>query len=128
MHSVVETAGYLSDAKAAGMTDAERAGVVALLASDPAAGDEMSGTGGARKVRVAGRGKGKSGGYRVVSFYSGPGVPVFLLAVFGKGDRDNLSQRERNEFKAALGDLVEAYRQSVRRHVQARKASDRKRP
>ena len=39
MHSVVETAGYLSDAKAAGMTDAERAGVVALLASDPAAAD-----------------------------------------------------------------------------------------
>jgi hypothetical protein len=47
----------------------------------------IPGTGGARKVRFAGRGKGKSGGYRVITFYSGPEVPVFLITLFAKGRR-----------------------------------------
>ena len=55
MHTVVETAAYLADAKAAGMTEHERNTVVEMIASHPEAGDEISGTGGARKVRVAGR-------------------------------------------------------------------------
>jgi hypothetical protein len=42
-------------------------------------------------MRVAGRSKGKSGGYRVVWFYSGENFPVFLLTVFGKGEKDNLT-------------------------------------
>ncbi|MCX7304421.1 MAG: hypothetical protein NTV73_08780 [Hyphomicrobiales bacterium] len=33
-------------------------------------GDIMPGTGGARKLRFAGRGKGKSGGYRIITFYA----------------------------------------------------------
>ncbi len=42
--------------------------LVSLLAANPVAGDEMPGTGGCRKLRVAGRGKGKSGGYRTIKF------------------------------------------------------------
>ncbi len=80
MHTVIETSSYLADAKAAGMTEKERDAVVTLIADNPEAGDQISGTGGARKVRIAGRGKGKSGGYRVVTFYSGPDVPVNLNA------------------------------------------------
>ncbi len=48
-----------------------------MMANHPEAGDEISGTGGARKIRVAGRGKGKSGGYSVITFYSGKDVPVW---------------------------------------------------
>jgi hypothetical protein len=61
-----------------GLTEREREAVVETIANNPAAGDEISGTGGARKVRVAGRGKGKSGGYRVITFYSGKDLPVFF--------------------------------------------------
>ena len=117
MHTVVETPSYLADAKAAGLTEGEREAVVEMLADHPEAGDEIGDTGGARKVRVAGRGKGKSGGYRVITFYSGEDVPVFLLAAYSKGDRANLSKAERNELKGILGDVVQEYRKGAKRHV-----------
>ena len=117
MHTVVETASYLADAKAAGLTERERDAVVEMISNRPDAGDEIGGTGGARKVRVAGRGKGKSGGYRVITFYSGKDVPVFLLAVYSKGEKTNLSKTERNELKDILGDVVREYRKGVKRHV-----------
>ena len=120
MHSVVETPDYLADAKAAGLSDDERTAIVNKIAANPEAGDEIRGTGGARKVRFAGRGKGKSGGYRVVTFYSGQDVPVFLLNVFSKGERVDLTQAERNALKAELPLLVEDYRKGARRHVQRR--------
>ncbi len=88
-----------------------------MIANNPEAGDEIGGTGGARKVRVAGRGKGKSGGYRVITFYSGKDVPVFLLTVYSKGEKANLTKAERNELKAILGDIVRVYRKGAKRHV-----------
>ena len=73
-----------------------------MIAADPLAGDLMAGTGGARKLRHAGRGKGKSGGFRTVHYFGGNDVPVFLLAIFSKGDKDNLSKAERNALAAIL--------------------------
>jgi hypothetical protein len=91
------------------------------IAQNPDAGDEMRGTGGARKIRFAGRGKGKSGGYRIVTFYAGKDIPVFLLSIFSKGEKADLSQAERNEFKQILTSLAETYRKGVKRYVQSRK-------
>ena len=88
--------------------------LVDYIAVNPDAGEPMAGTGGARKVRWAARGKGKSGGVRVITFYSGPPVPVFLLAVFGKGERSNISQAERNELRRVLKDLVAEYMEGVK--------------
>lgn len=99
METVVETSAYLAAAKDAGMTDDERIAAVNLVSADPEAGDLMVGTGGCRKVRLAGKGKGKSGGYRLITFYRAGGR-VFLLTVFAKGERANLSQGERNALKA----------------------------
>lgn len=110
MQAVVETPDYMADAKAAGLSDAERAEIVELLANDPTAGDLIVGTGGARKLRVAGRGKGKSGGYRVVTYFGGTDIPVFLLAVFSKGDRVNLTKAERNALRDELAGLADDYR------------------
>jgi hypothetical protein len=62
-------------------------------------------------------GKGKSGGYRVISFYSGTDVPVFLLTVFSKGEKANLTKAQRNELKAILADIVREYRRGPKRHV-----------
>ena len=110
MQTVIETECFLRDAKAAGLTEQERMGIVDFIALNPAAGDEIKGTGGARKVRFAGKGKGKSGGYRVITFYSGEDIPVFLLNVFAKNEKIDLSQTERNELKATLVALADAYR------------------
>ena len=119
-HTVIETRGFIRDAKDAGLSDAERWVIVSRYAAEPMAGAEIKGTGGARKTRFAGRGKGKSGGYRVISFYAGEDVPVFLLNVFSKGERANLSQGERNELRSILAGLAADYRKGVRRHVQGR--------
>lgn len=120
MHAVIETPDFLADAKDAGITDEERSKIVNTLAHTPDIGTEIKGTGGARKVRFAGRGKGKSGGYRVITFYSGQDIPVFLLNVFAKGDRVDLSQAERNELRKELSGLAEDYRQGVRLYVESR--------
>lgn len=109
MHAVIETPTYLSDAKSAGVTDEERAAIVLAIASDPAAGDVIPGTGGLRKVRIAGKGRGKSGGYRIISYYAAADVPVFLLALVSKGQRADISQAERNVLRAVVATLAEAY-------------------
>ncbi len=80
----------------------------------------MPQSGGARKVRWGGRGRGKSVGVRVITFFSGPPVPVFLLTVFGKGEKVNLGRAEMNALCKLLGTLVAAYRKGGKRHVQGR--------
>jgi len=87
-----------------------RAAIVDFVALNPDAGDEIKGTGGACKIRFAGMGKGKSGGSRVVSFYSGADIPVFLLNVFAKNEKTDLTKAERNEFKTTLAALADTYR------------------
>ena len=69
----------------------------------------MPGCGGARKLRVAKPGKGKSGGYRVISYFAGDDVPVFLLTVFGKNEKTNLTKAERN----VLAGLTKTLRDSL---------------
>jgi len=95
MHTVVETPEYLRSAKKAGMTDAEREAAVSLIADNPEAGDLIEGSGGARKVRIARQGKGKSGGYRVITYFLDEGAPVFLLTVISKGQRADLTGGQR---------------------------------
>lgn len=108
MQTVIETESYLRAAKDAGMSADEMAAAVDLVAADPEAGDVMQGTGGVRKARLAGRGKGKSGGYRIVHYYGGGDIPVFLLTVFGKGEKANLTQGERNALRQLTATLKES--------------------
>src|SRR3954452_15115564 len=116
VHTVIELQAFRRQADAAGMSEEEIDNLVDYLAANPTAGDRIPGTGGCRKVRVAGRGKGKSGGYRVITFYTGRDVPVFLLNVFSKGDRVDLGQAERNELRKELAGLAEDYRKGVHAH------------
>jgi len=52
-------------------SDEERKELIDSLAEHPAAGDEIPGTGGVRKLRFAAMGRGKRGGARVIYFYGG---------------------------------------------------------
>ena len=104
MQTVVETESYLRDAKSAGMTEDERNAAVDLVATNPEAGDVMQGTGCVRKARLAG--KGKSGGYRLVYYFGGGDIPVYLLTVFGKGEKANLTQGEKNALKSMMAILT----------------------
>ena len=57
-------------------------------------------------MRFAGKGKGKSGGYRVITFFAGTDIPVFLLNIFAKNEKTDLTPRERRGFKNVLSDMV----------------------
>jgi hypothetical protein len=115
--AVIETPTFIATAKAAGISDELRAFMIDTIADDPMMGDLMPGTGGCRKSRFAGRGKGKSGGYRTVHFNGADDVPVLLLAVIDKGERANLSQAERNELRQIMQTYETEYRKSVAKKV-----------
>lgn len=95
------------------LSEAEVFRLVTYLAANPTAGDEIPGTGGCRKLRVAGRGKGKSGGYRVITFYSGAAIPLFLLAIYSKGERADLTEAEKSEMRGMTKELVAAFKPKV---------------
>lgn len=113
MHTVIETPAYLASAKEEGLSDTEREAIVSHLAANPDAGNIMPGTGGARKLRFAGRGKGKSGGYRVITFYADADIPVFLLDVYSKDSQGNLTKAERNALRNILTALPQAWREQA---------------
>jgi hypothetical protein len=113
MHTVCETHSFQRAAKDAGMSTDEIADLINYLAVNPMAGDEMAGTGGCRKLRVAGRGKGKSGGYRTITFYSGQMMPVFLITVFSKGEKANLTKAERNQLALLTGAIISDYKKRI---------------
>jgi len=104
MQTVVELPEFLKKAKKLLHSD-ERVSIVNYLAAHPAAGDLIQGTGGIRKLRWSAHGKGKSGGVRVIYYMHNASMPLFLLTLFGKGEKANLSKAERNEL-AKLSTLL----------------------
>jgi hypothetical protein len=67
------------------------------LMADPDVGNVMPGCGGLRKVRVADheRGKGKRGGARVIYLHVAEAHSFYLLDIYGKDEKDDLSPREK---------------------------------
>jgi hypothetical protein len=110
MHTVIETPAFLASAADERIGEDEREAIVSYMAANPDAGDVI----GARKVRFAGRGKGKSGGYRVITFYAADDIPVFLLDIYGKDAQANLSKAQRNELRKTLTALPRAWREQKR--------------
>ncbi len=75
----------------------------------PEAGDVITGTGGLRKVRHgdAKRGKGKSGGLRVIYFWWEPRRQFWLFTLHDKDDMDDLSPKDRAALKKMLKQELE---------------------
>ena len=74
------------------MTDEERIQIVVFLAAHPEAGVPLGG--GLRKVRIPREGSGKSGGYRTLYVFGGKHMPLILVTVYAKNEKDNLSSAE----------------------------------
>jgi DNA-binding transcriptional regulator YiaG/mRNA-degrading endonuclease RelE of RelBE toxin-antitoxin system len=117
MHAVCETHAFSRAAAEAGMTAEEVARLILFLSENPDAGELIVGTGGARKLRFAPTGRGKRGGYRVVTYYCAEDIPVFLMDAYAKGDKIDLSARERAELKKELELFAREYRAMVRTQV-----------
>jgi hypothetical protein len=75
--------------------DAQREAFVDFIARNPGAGDVIPGSSGVRKIRWTRAGVGKRGGARVIYFYHDPGRPLYLLMVYAKAQRENLTEEEK---------------------------------
>ncbi len=80
---------------------------MSYVAAFPRDGDLIKGTSGVRKLRWRRSGRGKSGGVRVVYYFHSERMPLYLLTVFAKSERVDLTQRERNELSKLVDVLVE---------------------
>ena len=77
-----------------------QAELIEYLAINPESGDVIQGTGGIRKLRWATGGKGKSGGARIIYYYYNESIPLYLITIFKKGTKINISKAEANELQA----------------------------
>ena len=79
------------------------------LAIRPKAGVIREGTGGVRKLRWGRQDRGKSGGVRVIYYFHSEQMPLYLLTMFAKNERANLTKAEQNELAELVDMLVTAW-------------------
>jgi len=101
MHSVIETPTFTRRADAL-LTTEERAELIRALAENPRGGALIPGMGGARKMRFAGAGKGKRGGFRVIWYVAGDETPILALLLYGKNDQADLTPDQKRAFVAII--------------------------
>jgi len=97
--TVVELPTFTKDAERIWSED-ERAEFTDYIARYPEVGAIVQGTGGVRKVRWAAKGKGKRGGARVIYFFYTPENPLYLVAAYAKGERENITEADRKHYAA----------------------------
>ena|SRR5689334_24284236 len=107
--AVAETAVFMRQAGAL-WTEDERFEFVDFIARNPEAGDLIPESGGVRKVRWGRQGSGKRGGVRIIYFYHDPAMPVYLLMIYAKARRDDLSPDARRAVQGLVARLKAAYR------------------
>lgn len=88
---------------------AERQSLIEYLAASPRAGVLIRGTGGIRKLRWARGDAGKRGGARVIYYFHSERMPLYLLTIFGKSEKANLSQAERRELAKLVELLIQMW-------------------
>jgi hypothetical protein len=87
---------------APGLADAVLSSVQSDLLDDPERGDVVPGLGGIRKERTPSpsAGKGKRGGLRYMFLYIRHRSHIHLLAIYGKGERVDLTVAEKKALAA----------------------------
>lgn len=109
MITVAETLPFLRKIKSL-LSVEERTDLIAYLAEHPYSGVVIQGTGGIRKLRWSRHRKGKSGGVRVIYYVYNESMPLYLLAVFGKNEKANISDEEKHILATLVKELVAYWR------------------
>jgi hypothetical protein len=76
------------------LTEDEYQRLQIYLASRPAAGTVIPGSGGLRKLRWSAGGKGKRGGARVIYYWAVSEDQILMLFIYSKGERDDLTPQQ----------------------------------
>lgn len=97
--TVVETSAFFRRAEKL-LSVEEHEELLFYVALHPLSGDEIPGTGGVRKVRFGARGKGKSGGVRVVYYFFDEVNPLYAIFLYGKQEQADLTPEQKREVTA----------------------------
>lgn len=89
--------------------DEERLEFISFIAYNSDSGDPIPGSRGVRKVRWSRSGTGKRGGVRVIYYLHDESIPLFLLTVYPKSRKDNLSAAELKAIKKMVSILRSTY-------------------
>ena len=87
------------------LDDDSHAALQAFLAAHPDAGDVIRGSGGIRKLRWRAKGRGKRGGSRVIHYWLVAEEHIYLLTVYGKGVKDDLTPAERSAWRRVVEEI-----------------------
>lgn len=88
-----------------GLTDDDLRRLQQEILQNPKAGDVIQGTGGLRKIRFAFEHRGKSGSSRVAYVDFAVDKEIYLMAVYAKNEKTNLTKAERNDIKKLIENL-----------------------
>lgn len=88
------------------LSESERNELIDFLAFHPEGGDVMPCTGGVRKARWPFRDKGKSKGLRVIYYFHDLNMPLYILAVYSKGEILRPTKREEKDMRQLVKTLV----------------------
>lgn len=88
------------------LSEEEKSDLIAYLSENPQSGVLIQNTGGIRKLRWARSGGGKSGGVRVIYYFHSEIMPLYLLTVFGKNEKANISMKEKQVLSRLVKELV----------------------
>ncbi len=105
MITVAETAQFLKKVNQL-LSDGEKSDLITYLSGNPQSGVLIQNTGGIRKLRWAKSGGGKSGGVRVIYYFHSNMMPLYLLTVFGKNEKANISMKEKQILSKLVKELV----------------------
>lgn len=92
---IVSLSGYESQVSAL-LDEEERMAMEFYIACAPEDHPVIPGAGGFRKARWARRGKGKSGGLRLVYFFLAEPERVYMASIYAKSRKETLSAADRN--------------------------------
>ena len=81
------------------LTAAERIALEDSIAADPDAHPVIPGAGGVRKARWGRGASGKRGGVRAIYYYLASGGTVYMLAVYAKAHKEDLTERDKRELR-----------------------------
>lgn len=106
--TIVETLSFSREAKKF-LSDEELVELKNYLASCPELGDVIPGLRGIRKARWQANQKGKRGGARIVYFFYNLNMPLFLLDIYSKSKKDDLTSLEKKLLNQLVDELVDCY-------------------
>jgi hypothetical protein len=88
------------------LQDEEYAELQRELLLNPEKGKVIPGTGGARKIRAKGGGKGKSGGIRVIYYFQHE-ERIWFLDAYAKSKKENLTEKEKKILRLIVEEIKE---------------------